>query len=67
MLFAVVALLWSSLALQGQLPLLIEVRAGDAPGAGARVTVAGTPYITDDKGTVTASVPAMTVRIEFAH
>jgi outer membrane receptor for ferrienterochelin and colicins len=70
MLFAVVVLLWSSLAqldAQAQLSLLIEVRAEDAPVAGARVTVAGSPYTTDAKGTVTALVPAMTVRIEVAH
>jgi outer membrane receptor for ferrienterochelin and colicins len=67
MLFAVVALLWSSLTLQAQVPLIVEVRAADAPVAGARVTVAGTPYTTDDRGTVIARVPAMTVRIEVAH
>ena len=70
MFFAVAVLLWSSLAQldpQGQLSLLIEVRAEDAPVAGARVTVAGSPYTTDAKGTVTALVPAMTVRIEVAH
>ncbi|HVL68167.1 MAG TPA: TonB-dependent receptor [Vicinamibacterales bacterium] len=45
----------------------IEVRAGDRPLAGARVIVAGMPYTTDATGTVRATAPAGTIRVEVSH
>lgn len=67
MLFAVIALLWSSLAAQPQITLHVDVRAGDTPVGGARVTVGGTSYVTDANGTVSAPVTPGKVRVEVAH
>lgn len=67
MLVAVIALLWSSLAAQPQITLHVDVRAADTPVGGARVTVGGTPYVTDAKGTVAAAVTPGKVRVEVAH
>ena len=66
MLFAVVTLALTVLAPQ-QSPIEIEVLAHDRPIAGARVTVAGTPYTTDKTGIVVATTSRGAVRIEVSH
>ena len=47
--------------------LYIDVRADDRPLAGARVTVGGTPQVTDSSGRVIAPVSPGTVRVEVSH
>ena len=64
---AVVVLLWSSLALQPQLTIHVDVRTADGPVAGAHVKVSGMPYITGAAGTVAAAVHAGRVRIDVSH
>ena len=67
MLFAAVLLAVGLVFVPQPVTIRIQVVAADRPVEGATVTVAGSPYVTDRDGGVTASVSVGTVRIEVRH
>ena len=67
MLFAAVMLAIGSVLAPQSITVRIEVLAADRPVAGATVTVAGMPHVTNPEGVVLATVSSGTVRIEVRH